>query len=170
MNRRTIFTGTRFAIGHRVGRVLVEATPVSEGARRWITSVLLVLIILAGTLLGAPGATALGTRGDAAALLALLLAARTTVGAETSGAFDRLSGGDQNTARALFEAQSVRARGRLNLDQIAVPKRNGETWDGVFRLMKAQGLVADRTLAEAVSRFNEAHRARLARERWTKAQ
>ena len=92
------------------------------------------------------------------ALRALLLSARTTVQAETSGAFDRLSPGDQKTARALFEAQSARARRRLDLDQIAGTKRNGETWDGVFRLMRAQGLVADRNLGQAVSRFYEVHR------------
>jgi len=63
--------------------------------------------------------------------------------------------------RALFDAQSARTPGHLRLDEIAAPKQSGEAWGEVFRLMKAQGLVADKNLGQAVSRFNEVHRREL---------
>jgi hypothetical protein len=127
------------------------------------------LIIVAGTPLGASAAPVLVTSGEVAALLALFLSARTDGPAATSGAFDRLSRGDQKIARALFEAQSARGPGRLGRDQIAAPRGSGEAWGEVFRMMKAQGLVADKNLGQAGSRFNEVHRAPARRANGTKA-
>jgi hypothetical protein len=126
---------------------------------RWITSSALALLIVAGTLLGASGATAQVPRGDVAALLVLLHATWSAL-AQTppSGTFEGLLPADQKIARALFEAQKANAPERLGLDQIAAPKRSGEGWGEVFRAMKAHGLVADKTLGQVVSRFNETHR------------
>jgi len=80
-----------------------------------------------------------------------------------TGAFDKLSPGDQKIARALFEAQSTTptqtTSGRatpLTLDQIAA-KKSHTGWGEVFKQMKAQGLVTDKNLGEVVSSFERHH-------------
>ena len=74
-----------------------------------------------------------------------------------TGAFDKLSPGDQKIARALFEAQKTNgATAPLTLDQIAAKKQH-TGWGEVFKQMKAQGLVTDKNLGEVVSSFERHH-------------
>jgi hypothetical protein len=76
-----------------------------------------------------------------------------------TGAFDKLSPGDQKVARALFEAQKTNGGVTpLTLDQIAAKKKPGHSgWGEVFKQMKAQGLVTDKNLGQAVSNFEHHH-------------
>jgi hypothetical protein len=70
-----------------------------------------------------------------------------------TGAFDKLSRGDKKIARALFEAQRTSGgTAPLTLDQIAARKEH-TGWGEVFKQMKAQGLVTDKNLGQAVSSF-----------------
>ena len=74
-----------------------------------------------------------------------------------TGAFEKLSPGDQKIARALFEAQSTSGGATpLTLDQIAAKKRH-TGWGEIFKQMKAQGLVTDKNLGQAVSNFEHHH-------------
>jgi hypothetical protein len=76
----------------------------------------------------------------------------------TAGAFDKLSPGNQKIADALFEAQQTStapgAPKPLSRDEIATMKLGGKGWGVVFKDMKQQGLVTDKNLGQAVSRFN----------------
>jgi hypothetical protein len=79
-----------------------------------------------------------------------------------TGAFEKLSPGDQKIARALFEAQNTtqsKSGGAtpLTLEQIAAKKKGHAGWGEVFKQMKAQGLVTDKNLGEAVSSFEHHH-------------
>jgi hypothetical protein len=80
--------------------------------------------------------------------------------AVSAGAFDRLSPGDQKIARALFESQSRTTlppgTRPLALDQIAAMKQK-TGWGVVFKEMKERGLVTDKNLGRAVSRFEKHH-------------
>ena len=71
-----------------------------------------------------------------------------------NGAFERLTPGNQRIARALHEAQRrdppAGAR-RLTVDEIAA-RRAEQGWKGVFREMKAQGLLNERDLTQIVER------------------
>ena len=119
----------------------------------------LLALMIVGSLLGATRATAAPTHGDATALLLFLLSTRSAQAqTPTPGAFERLAPGDQRTARALFTAQTANAPAHLSLEEITTSRRNRKTWGDVFRTMKARGLVADKNLAQAVSRFDEVHR------------
>lgn len=74
-----------------------------------------------------------------------------------TGAFDKLSPGDQKIARALFEAQSTSGGATpLTRDQIAAKKKH-TGWGEIFKQMKAQGLVTDKNLGQAVSSFEHRH-------------
>ena len=77
-----------------------------------------------------------------------------------TGAFDKLSPGDQKIARALFEAQpttqTTNGATPLTLDQIAAKKKH-TGWGEIFKQMKAQGLVTDKNLGQAVSNFERHH-------------
>ena len=69
-----------------------------------------------------------------------------------NGAFERLTPGNQRIARALHEAQRPDAgTRRLSVDEIAA-RRGDQGWHGVFREMRAQGLVSDKTLTHVVDR------------------
>jgi hypothetical protein len=78
------------------------------------------------------------------------------------GAFASLSPGGQKIARALFEAQrpagTTTTAKPLTLEEIAARKQAGEGWGRVFKDMKAQGLVQDKTLGQVVSRHYRAPR------------
>jgi hypothetical protein len=76
-----------------------------------------------------------------------------------TGAFDKLSPGDQKIARALSEAQTAKAGTTpLTLDEIAAKKKPGRTgWGEVFKHMKAQGLVTDKNLGQVVSNYEHHH-------------
>lgn len=73
----------------------------------------------------------------------------------TTGAFDKLSPGNQKIARSLMDAQNLPADSSVepwDLDQIAAAK--GETgWGNVFKQMKAEGLVDAKNLGQVVSQY-----------------
>ena len=110
--------------------------------------------------------------GIACGLLAIALAAGVapaeTTGTTTStaGAFDRLSPGNQQIARALFQSQTTSSGTSasptgtttqvtpLTLNQIAAMKQSGQGWGEIFKSMKAQGLVREKNLGQVVSKFH----------------
>jgi hypothetical protein len=73
-----------------------------------------------------------------------------------SSAYDRLSLGNQKVASALYQAQTpmmgTTAR-PFSLEQIAARRRGGQGWAQIFRELKAQGLVHDKTLGQVVARY-----------------
>lgn len=79
-----------------------------------------------------------------------------------TGAFDSLPANEQKVARALFEGQTAggehHARKSLTLDQIAEKRQSGEGWGEVFRAMKAQGLLTQKSLGEVVSDYEKSRR------------
>ena len=99
-------------------------------------------------------------------LLLLGVATASPTSAQTpglvSGAYERLSPGNQKVARALFDAQAAvappaAAQGgaskSLTLDEIAAQKQNGTAWGQIFSAMKARGLVREKDLGQVVSRY-----------------
>jgi hypothetical protein len=91
--------------------------------------------------------------------------AQTTHPATPAGAYEAMSPGNQNVARALHEAQSLTpmpsgsSRKALSLDQIATMKRNSSGWGQVFKDMQKKGLLlTDKTLAQIVNRYNHTAR------------
>jgi hypothetical protein len=100
-------------------------------------------------------------------LLLLGVATASPTSAQTpglvSGAFERLSPGNQKVARALFDAQAALTQpsptpnsgvGKtLSLDEIAAQKHNGTAWGQVFSAMKARGLLREKDLGQVVSRY-----------------
>jgi hypothetical protein len=107
--------------------------------------------------------------GSTLAALMLLFGA-TTATAQThpatpAGAYEAMSPGNQNVARALHEAQSLTpmpsgsSRKVLSLEQIAAMKRNSTGWGQVFKEMQKKGLLLnDKTLAQIVNRYNHTAR------------
>ncbi len=84
-----------------------------------------------------------------------------------SRAYDKLSLGNQKVASALYQAQtsavaaitvngSSSASKPLTLEQIAAKRRGGQAWGQIFRDMKAQGLVRERTLGQVVANYLQA--------------
>ena len=82
----------------------------------------------------------------------------------TNGAFDKLSPGSQKVASALYQAQrnGTPATGvastpspakPLTLDEIAARSGSGQRWIQVFKDMKAQGLVQEKSLGHVVSKY-----------------
>lgn len=73
-----------------------------------------------------------------------------------AGAYDRLSLGNQKVASALYQAQTpmmgTTAR-PFSLEQIAAKRRGGQGWGQIFRELKAQGLVHEKTLGQVVARY-----------------
>jgi hypothetical protein len=102
----------------------------------------------------------------------LLLFGATTATAQThapatpAGAYETMSPGNQNVARALHDAQTLvppaqsgSSRKPLTLEQIAAMKRSSTGWGQVFKDMQAKGLLLkDKTLAQIVSRYNQTSR------------
>lgn len=94
--------------------------------------------------------------------LAVLLTS-TVAPAQTasSGAFEKLSPGEQKIARALFEAQKTstapNAPKPLTLDEIAAKKQGRDGWGQVFKNMQAWGLVTEKNLGQVVSNFERRH-------------
>ena len=78
-----------------------------------------------------------------------------------AGAFDKLSPGNQKIADSIFESQQLStapgAPKPLSRDDIAAMKLGGKGWGVIFKDMKQQGLVTDRNLGQAVSRYNHEH-------------
>jgi hypothetical protein len=97
-------------------------------------------------------------------LLLLGVASASPVSAQTpgsvSGAYERLSPGNQKVARALFDAQAAVAvpgpnsgAKTLTLDEIAAQKQGGTAWGQVFHAMKTRGLLHEGNLGQVVSRY-----------------
>lgn len=91
-----------------------------------------------------------------------------TPAAPATGAFDRLSPGNQKIARALFEAQQrastpgsgtsgTSAVTPLTLDQIAELRLSGQGWGQAFKTMQSRGLVQEKNLGQVVSRYSRRH-------------
>jgi hypothetical protein len=74
-------------------------------------------------------------------------------------AFNQLSFGNQKVASALYHAQSpsgtTPATRPLTLAQIAEKRRGGQTWGQVFRELKAQGLVHEKSLGHVVAKYQQ---------------
>jgi hypothetical protein len=82
-----------------------------------------------------------------------------------TGAFERMTPGNQKVARALFDAQSAvftpappgtagaRTPRPLTLDEIAAQKKGSQGWGQVFQAMRSQGLVQETTLGQVVTRY-----------------
>jgi len=76
-------------------------------------------------------------------------------------AFDKLSLGNQKVAASLHQAQTPgtsptgSAIGLLTLQQIASKRLSGQSWGQIFREMKAQGLVQEKSLSQVVSRYGQ---------------
>jgi hypothetical protein len=117
--------------------------------------------------------------GNASTLAGLLLlfgavsaTPATAQPASVDGAYAKLSPGNAKICRALHEAQvpapvrTARAADRdeaprpLTLDQIAAMKRGGQSWGQVFNVMKTQGLLADKSLGQVVSRYQQQQQSR----------
>ena len=87
----------------------------------------------------------------------------TSATSASKGAFDRLSLGNQKVAAALYYAQSTgasangtTAAGRpLTLQEIAAKRGRGEAWGQIFRELKAQGLVHEKSLGQVVARYQQ---------------
>lgn len=74
-------------------------------------------------------------------------------------AFDKLSLGNQKVAASLHQAQTAGTSSTgsptrpLTLQQLAVKRLSGQSWGQIFREMKAQGLVQDKSLSQVVSKY-----------------
>lgn len=78
------------------------------------------------------------------------------VAPSSSSAYDKLSLGNQKVASALYQAQSAtHSSRRLTLEQIAAKRRSGQEWGQIFREMKAQGLVHEKSLGQVVARYQQ---------------
>jgi hypothetical protein len=86
------------------------------------------------------------------------------------GAYEQLSPGNQNIARALYDAQvakpstapapptkspAVSGPKPLTLDQIAALKQPNQGWGQVFRTLKTQGLLEEKNLGQVISRAQQ---------------
>jgi hypothetical protein len=88
---------------------------------------------------------------------------KTPVTAASKGAFHGLSLGNQKVAAALYHAQSpggsingATPAGRpLTLEAIAAKRQSGQAWGQIFRELKAQGLVHEKSLGQVVARYQQ---------------
>lgn len=87
--------------------------------------------------------------------------------ATPAGAYEAMSPGNQNVARALHDAQTATplpqtgsgSKKPLSLEQIASMKKSSTGWGQVFKDMQTKGLLLkDKTLAQIVSRYNQTAR------------
>lgn len=106
-----------------------------------------------GIVLSVIGAVALGLATGSVAYAQKPVSTAST----TTGAFDKLSIGNQKVASALFQAQNgtTSTSKPLTLDEIAAKKQNGKGWGEVFKSMQAQGLVQEKNLGQVVSKYNQ---------------
>jgi hypothetical protein len=86
---------------------------------------------------------------------------KSTVSA-AAGAFDRLSIGNQKVARSLHQAQKAPSASAaapalpvkpLTLDELAARHLGGQPWSGVFKDLKARGLVKEHSLGQVVKTY-----------------
>jgi hypothetical protein len=99
--------------------------------------------------------------GTVMAGLAVGSTARAQTKSTPSGAFDRLSLGNQKVAASLYEAQNAGTSPTgstlkpLTLNQIAAKRQAGQAWGQIFRYMKSQGLLHEKTLRQVVTRYGQ---------------
>lgn len=129
--------------------------------RRWIGLSLIGIVMTMGV-----AETQTTTPTPSGSALPVQSAAATS----TTGAFDKLSPGNQIIARALFDAQRssatlVAPRGSsstlsktLSLDDIAAMKQGGRGWGEIFQELKSQGVIQQKNLGQVVSEFNHQQR------------
>jgi hypothetical protein len=109
-------------------------------------------LLLLATVVGAFAGFAAGS---------IALAQTKSTASATAGAFNRLSVGNQKVARSLHQAQKAGSSATapapparlLTLDELAARHLNGQPWSGVFKDLKAQGLVKERSLGQVVSTY-----------------
>ena len=117
------------------------ATAHCEAMRRWL------------------GALVIGTVAPSLALGSGAVAQ--TKSMTSTPAFDKLSLGNQKVAASLHQAQTPGTSptgspiGLLTLQQIASKRLSGQSWGQIFREMKAQGLVQEKSLSQVVSRYGQ---------------
>jgi hypothetical protein len=76
-------------------------------------------------------------------------------------AFDKLSLGNKKVAASLYQAQTAGTSPTgspirpLTLQQIASKRLSGQSWGQIFREMKTQGLVQEKSLSQVVSRYGQ---------------
>lgn len=91
----------------------------------------------------------------------IALAQTKSTASATAGAFDRLSVGNQKVARSLHQAQKAAWSATapaapvkpLSLDELAARHLGGQAWSGVFKDLKARGLVRENSLGKVVSTY-----------------
>jgi hypothetical protein len=78
-----------------------------------------------------------------------------------TGAFSKLSPGQQKIARALYDAQiqGPNASRPLSLDDIAMKRNTFTSWGAVFKDMKAAGQVSDKSLEQVVKTWERKRQA-----------
>jgi hypothetical protein len=109
--------------------------------RRWL-SALVIGTVVPSLALG-PGATA------------------QTKSMTSAPAFDKLSLGNKKVAASLYQAQTAGTSPTgspirpLTLQQIASKRLSGQSWGQIFREMKTQGLVQEKSLSQVVSRYGQ---------------
>jgi hypothetical protein len=85
---------------------------------------------------------------------------KSTVSA-AAGAFDRLSVGNQKVARSLHQALKALSSATapaspvkpFTLDELAARHLGGQPWSGVFKDLKARGLVKENSLGQVVKTY-----------------
>ncbi len=94
----------------------------------------------------------------AALILAGKASAQTTLpishdaGTTTASLYEQLSPGNQKIADSLFEAQQGGdAAASWSVDDIALAKKKGTGWGNIFRRMKEDGLVPEKSLGQIIS-------------------
>ena len=93
-----------------------------------------------------------------------LSAAMTPPVSSPNGAYERLSAGNRKIVDALYEAQTTTASATpLTRDQIAA-QRSLKGWNEVFKSMRAQGLLQEKTIGQVISGYAQRHRATPSRE------
>jgi hypothetical protein len=83
----------------------------------------------------------------------IALAQTKSTASATTGAFDRLSVGNQKVARSLHQAQKAASSNPLSLEELAARHLSGQAWSAVFKDLKARGLVKEHSLGKVVSTY-----------------
>jgi hypothetical protein len=92
------------------------------------------------------------------------LSAAATPPVTSSGAYERLSPGNRKIVDALYEAQTTTGSAiPLTRDQIAAQK-SVKGWNEVFKSMKAQGLLQEKSIGQVISGYAQRHRVSQARD------
>jgi hypothetical protein len=93
--------------------------------------------------------------GTIVPVLAIGSAALGQTTARVSGAFEKLSLGNQKVAASLYRAQNDAGSAvrPFTLDQLAAKRQAGQGWGQIFRDLKAKGLVHEKSLGQVVTKY-----------------